>query len=154
MWVLAVIPTAFSVLLDVNGITDIPKNGTCLFSGSGFIGLIFVIILPAFVTSILTTALNVYLAVKAYQVQKQIEKEMRLAGHNSQSGNLKALKKKHEQHHMEQEVHHHVTCGHLWQWPVPDTIEVFSPALRFIKTLWTMSLFLTLNLCCSSFMFL
>ena len=71
-----------------------PEYGTCSFDVNGFIELFFVIILPGFMASILTIALNVYLSVKACQVQKQIEKETRLAGYNSESENLKALKKK------------------------------------------------------------
>jgi len=134
MWLFAIIPTVYSILVDVNGVTDMPENGTCLFDENGFFETI---ILVSSVTSILTIALNVYSAMKAYQVQKQIEKETRLAGHDMQSVNLKTLKKK--QHNI------------IWNWKPIITLlvamsfswyhcsfwEGFSSALRFFKTSWT-----------------
>ena len=93
-WLLAVIPTAYTIIDGGDGVTEVPEYGTCSFAGKGYAQLVFVVMLPSFVASLLTISLNVYLAMKAYQVQKQIEKETKLSGHNSQSGNLTALKKK------------------------------------------------------------
>ena len=56
----------------------------------------FVAVIPFKVDSILAIILNIYLAIVAYQVHKQIEKETRLSGGSSsnQSGKMTALKKK------------------------------------------------------------
>jgi len=87
-WLLALIPTFIS---DVDGVMAVPEYGECLFVGDGYTEVVILIILPTFVTSVVTIILNVYLAMKAYQVYKQIEKETKLSG---QTDNLKVLKKK------------------------------------------------------------
>jgi len=93
-WLLAVIVTAFFITNHADDVISVPEFGVCVHEGIGFIDLIVFALMPALVTTILTIILNIYLALKAYQVQKQIENETRLAGHNIQSDNLKALKKK------------------------------------------------------------
>ena len=93
-WLIAVIPTTYTFINDVDGVTQVPEFGTCLFEGNSFIELVLVGVMPMLLASILSLTLNIYLAIKAYQVYKQIEKETSLSGYNSQSENLKALKKK------------------------------------------------------------
>ncbi|XP_065915680.1 rhodopsin, GQ-coupled-like [Dysidea avara] len=99
-WLLAIIPTAYAFIDGGDGVNEVPEYGTCSFDGKGYAQLVFIIMIPTFVASILTMILNIYLAMKAYQVHKQIEKETKLSGHNSQSDNLAALKKK--QHRIRQ----------------------------------------------------
>ena len=56
--------------------------------------------------TIITMSLNVYLAIKTYQVNKQIQKETRLSGSTSQ---VEALKRK--QHKLK---HHINLLRHYW----------------------------------------
>ncbi|XP_065888436.1 rhodopsin, GQ-coupled-like [Dysidea avara] len=94
VWLLAAIPAIYVFINDVDGVTEVPEFGICLFEGNGFTELVLLVFAPLFLASILTISLNVFLAIKAYQVHKQIEEETKLSGHNSQSENLKTLKKK------------------------------------------------------------
>ena len=90
VWLLAVVVTAYFITNHADDVTAVPEFGVCVHEGSGFIDLIVFALIPALVTTILTIVLNIYLAMKAYQVQRQIENETRLAGRNIQSENLKA----------------------------------------------------------------
>ena len=93
-WLLAVIVTAYFIAKHADDVTYVPEFGVCIHEGNGFIDLIVFALMPVLVTTIITVVLNIYLAMKAHQIQKQIDNETRLAGHNIQSENLKALKKK------------------------------------------------------------
>jgi len=93
-WLIALIPTTYTIVDGGDGVTAVPEYGTCRFAGKGYAQLVFIIMIPTILASLLTIFLNVYLAIKAYQVHKQIEKETRLSGRNNQSESLKALKKK------------------------------------------------------------
>jgi len=103
VWLLALVPIAGSIILNVNGVTDVPEFGACVFKGDAFTEHFLVNIMPGIVDSILTITLNIYLAVMAYQIHKQIEKETRLSGgSSSQSERVTALKRK--QHNMRQNL--------------------------------------------------
>ena len=91
VWLLAVIATAYFITNHADDVIAIAEFGVCVHEGGGFIDLLIFALLPALLSTILTIVLNVYLAMKAYQVQKQIEKEIALTGHTNQ---LKVLKKK------------------------------------------------------------
>ena len=94
VWLISLIPTVYVFINDVDGITKVPELGSCLFEGNAFAEIILLVFLPMTLTSSLAISLNIYLAIKAYQVHKQIEKETMLSGYNSQSTTIKAFKKK------------------------------------------------------------
>jgi len=92
-WLLAAIPTAYTIIVNVDGVTDKPEYGACLFEGNAYVEAILTFMMPMIVATILTIILNLQLAIKASQVQRQIERETRLSG-NSQSEKICTLKKK------------------------------------------------------------
>ena len=94
LWLIAVIPTASTMIFNVDGVLEVPQYGACFYDGNAVVEAIFVFILPIVVASILAIALNVYLALKAFQVLKQIKKESRLTGTTIQSERITSLKKK------------------------------------------------------------
>ena len=92
---LALIPTAISIIFNADGITKVPEFGACIFTGDAFTQYFLATVIPVTVNSILAMILNIYLAIVAYQVHKQIEKETRLSGGSSrQSERVTALKRK------------------------------------------------------------
>ena len=93
-WLIAIIPTAFRLVLDSDGVTNVPEYGTCVFVGKAFIEFLVAFILPTFMSPLIATILNIYLTIKAYQIHKQITKESTLHGVNSQSERMTTLKKK------------------------------------------------------------
>ena len=107
VWLLAAI---YFFINDVDGVTEVPEFRTCLFEGNGFTEIVLLVFAPLFLASIHTISLNVYLAIKAYQVHKQIEKETKLSGHNTQSENLK---EETAEHQMKQKAHNNIVCGHF-----------------------------------------
>ena len=94
VWLISLIPTVHVFLDDVDGVTEVPELGSCLFEVNSFAETTLLIFLPMTLSSSLAISLNIYLAIKAYQVHKQIEKETMLSGYNSQSTTIKAFKKK------------------------------------------------------------
>ena len=87
--------TVYTIIFDVDGVTDVPQYGACLFEGNAFVEVVVIFIIPMVVASILTIVLNVRLSInKVFQVHRQIERETRLAGVNSQSTNVSVLRKK------------------------------------------------------------
>ena len=94
-WLIALIPTAHSIAFDVSGYIEVPEYGTCLANGVAFLEAVVIFIMPIIFSPILTILLNAYLALKAYQVHKQINKEIRLAGAVDRSSEkMRVLKKK------------------------------------------------------------
>ena len=87
MWLIALI-----IFTNADGLIGVPEFGAV----KEMLTLNFVAVIPFKGDSILAIILNIYLAIVAYQVHKQIEKETRLSGGSSsnQSGKLTALKKK------------------------------------------------------------
>ena len=105
-WLLA---TASSIIFNVDGIINVPVFGACNFKGAAFTDYLLAIIIPGTANSILAIILNFYLAIVAYQVNNQIEKETRLSGgssggssSDSQSERVTVLKRK--QHNMRQNM--------------------------------------------------
>jgi len=92
-WLTAVLPTAWTITFNMSDALEVPQYGACFYEENAFITVIFVFILPIVVASILTVILNVQLAIKAYRVHKQIEKETRLSGSTGQS--VSSKKKQH-----------------------------------------------------------
>ena len=72
-WLVAVIPTVSTIIFNVDGVTDVPEYGACLFEGIAYNEVVLTFIIPMVVASILTIILNVQLAIKAFQVYRQIE---------------------------------------------------------------------------------
>jgi len=94
-WLIALIPTAHSIAFDVCGYIEVPEYGTCLANGVAFLEAVVIFIMPIIFSPFLTILLNAYLALKAYQVHKQINKEIRLAGAVDRSSEkMRVLKKK------------------------------------------------------------
>jgi len=94
-WLLALIPTAQTIIFDASGYNPNVEYGTCLADGTAFLEAVIIFITPLILSPILTVILNIYLAIKAHHVHKQIEKETRLAGTiDSPSERMTALKKK------------------------------------------------------------
>jgi len=69
----------------------VAEFGACSSIGVTFLEILFTFILPTFITSLLTISMDIFLSVKAYQVDKQIQKESKLSGATNQ---LQALKQK------------------------------------------------------------
>ena len=90
-WLLG-IATSIHVLFVNDGFTKVAQFGTCISKGKSFISNVLSHALPIFVSSVIAVILNIYLAIKAYQVHKQIQEETRLSG--TSTSELKALKKK------------------------------------------------------------
>ena len=94
-WLLALIPTAQTIIFDVSGYNQVDEYGTCLADGTAFLEAVLIFITPLILSPMLAIILNIYLAIKAYQVHKQIDKETRLAGATDiLSEKMRALKKK------------------------------------------------------------
>jgi len=93
-WLIAIIPTAFILILPADGVTDIPEYGACMVDGFAVIEFLVIFILPLVMSPLIAVILNIYLTVKAYQIHKQIAKETSLHGANCQSEQMTTLKKK------------------------------------------------------------
>ena len=94
-WLISVIPAAWSITFNVDGIVDVPQYGICLVGGDALIEGIFIFIIPTLLSSALLTAiLNICFAIKSYQVHKRLQREVNSAGSNSQSNSIKLLMKK------------------------------------------------------------
>jgi len=95
-WLLALIPTTLSIIFDVDGYYQVAKYGICFAEGAALLEGLMIYIIPFIVAPFFTIILNVYLAIKAYKVHKQIKKETRLAGTTvtNQSDGVKTLEKK------------------------------------------------------------
>ena len=90
-WLFA-IATSAHVLFVTDGFTKVAQFGTCNSEGKSFIRNLLSHALPVFVSSVIAVVLNTYLAIKAYQVHKQIQEETRLSG--ATTSQVKVLKKK------------------------------------------------------------
>ena len=94
-WVLAIVLFIHN-LFNSTGFIKIAKFGTCRSNNRGTLfGTLVTYIIPVFLACSLTTILNVYLTIKAYNVHKQIQEENKLSGGHSRDNNqLKVLQKK------------------------------------------------------------
>jgi len=91
-WLLAVIPTALAIAtVRKDSIISAPQYGACVPAQDAYIRYVLAITVPTTVQSVLTISLNIYLAITAIQVHKQIEKETKLSG---ESAKVDALKKR------------------------------------------------------------
>jgi len=78
-------------LFNPAGYQKVEEFGACLPIGATFLETVFTHILPTFIASLLTVSMDIFLSIKAYQVNKQIQKEVKLSGTTTQ---LPALKQK------------------------------------------------------------
>ena len=93
-WVLAIVLFTHN-LFNPGVFTKVAKFGTCHSNGGTSFETWTTYILPVFLTSFLTTILNIYLTIKAYRVHQQIQEESKLSGgHSRDNDQLKTLKKK------------------------------------------------------------
>ncbi|XP_065884061.1 5-hydroxytryptamine receptor 1B-like [Dysidea avara] len=93
-WLISVIPAAWSIMFNVDGVVDVPQYGACFVGGDAFIEGIFIFVIPTLSAAILTITLNIHFAIKLYQVHKRLERETISAGPDSQSDSITVLKKK------------------------------------------------------------
>ena len=93
-WVLAIVLFTHN-LFNPDGFTKVAKFGVCHSNKGMSLEILISFTLPIFLTSLLTTILNIYLTIKAYRVHQQIEEESKLSGgHSTDNDQLKTLKKK------------------------------------------------------------
>jgi len=93
-WLVALIPTALTIIIVADGYSEVAEYGICLADGAAFIQVHFAFMLVILISPVFAVTLNAYLAIKAYKVQKQIENETRLAGTtDSQSEMVTGLRK-------------------------------------------------------------
>ena len=104
VWLFALISTAGSIILNVDGVTDVPEFGACIFKGDAFTEYFLATVMPVTMDSILAITLNIYLAIVAYQIHKQIEKETRLSGGSNSSQSEKVTTLKRKQHNTRQNM--------------------------------------------------
>ena len=88
-WVLTV-GLASPKLFNSGDYTKVAEYAVCQFHGGSFIELLLAFTLPTLMSSLLAIMIDAYLANKVYKVSKQIEKETRLSGVNTDQ--LKTLK--------------------------------------------------------------
>ena len=75
--------------------TKVPQFGTCTRNDSALLANLLTLIIPMFLSCLITVFLDIYLTIKAYQIHKQIQEESKLSGgHATDNDQLKALKKK------------------------------------------------------------
>ena len=74
-WILAVLRCAFTIFFGNNYFIKVASYDICVLIKTSFISSIFTYYTPVVIALILTLILNVYLAMKAYQICKQIQKE-------------------------------------------------------------------------------
>ena len=83
-------------LYDPNGFIKLAQFGTCIYAHDfGFLEFMLTIVIPVFLTCLITVCLDVFLTIKAYQIHKKIQEGSKLSGGNSRDNDqLKALKRK------------------------------------------------------------
>jgi len=81
-WLLAV-AMSIHILFATSG-HEIPEYSICLVTGISFLKAILAYAVPIFIEAVVTTLLNIYLSIKAYQVRKQTQNETRLSSATSQ----------------------------------------------------------------------
>ena len=78
-----------------NSFTKVPQFGTCTRTDSALLANLLTLIIPMFLSCLITVFLDIHLTIKAYQIHKQIQEEAKLSGgHGMDNNQLKALKKK------------------------------------------------------------
>ena len=90
-WLLAAVPTTFTIISDTDGYEEVPEYGICVISGPAYHESIWTFMIPVLISPTLVIFLNAQLAMKAHKIHKQIEKESALSG---QPQSVTALKKK------------------------------------------------------------
>ena len=93
-WLISVIPAAWSIIFNLDGIVDVPQYGTCLVGGDALIEGTFIFVIPTFLSALLTAILNICFAIKSHQVHNRLQREVISAGSDSQSNSIKLLMKK------------------------------------------------------------
>ena len=88
-WVLAILVSFHTLFVSID--LEVPEFGICVELGRDFLWVILTYAIPILVEAVVTTLLNMYLATKSFQIQKQIQKESRLSGVTSQ---VEALRQK------------------------------------------------------------
>jgi len=76
-----------------NGLINASEYGTCIV-GNALTEIFFVHAMPGIITTFSSIVLNIYTAIKAYQVYRKIEAKNRLSGNSSQSDTIKHNQRK------------------------------------------------------------
>ena len=96
-WLLALL-LSVKTLFNTDGYVKNAEYGLCTSIGSAFIEILLTHILPMFIISLLAMVFNVYLAIKAYQIYRQIQKEIRRSGVTSEVVALREKQHKIKKH--------------------------------------------------------
>ena len=86
-WLLA-IAAPFYTLFITKGGTEVAEYGVCIFTGTEFI-IILPYAIAILLEALITTMLNIYMAIRAYQFHREIQKRTRLAAVTNQVEDLK-----------------------------------------------------------------
>jgi len=90
-WILA-IALSTPRLFSPGDYTKVAEYSMCLSNGGSLLETLLLFTLPTLTSSLLAVTIDVYLAITAYRVSKQIERETRLSG--ASSNEVKTLKQK------------------------------------------------------------
>ena len=88
LWLFALL-VSLHMLLKGDGYIVVSRYGFCLLEIDRFLEVLLTFAIPVLTESIGTISFNTYLAVKAYQIQQQIQRETRLSGGSNQLEQLK-----------------------------------------------------------------
>ena len=90
-WILA-IALSTPRLFSPGDYTKVAEYSACLSNGGSFLEALLLFTLPTLTSSLLAAIIDTYLAIKAFRIRKQIEKETRLSG--ATSNEVKTLQQK------------------------------------------------------------
>ena len=95
VWVIAAIPTAYTILFSTSGFTQVAEYGTCKPDDTGFAEALVIFIIPATIVPFLSIVVYVCFAVRAHRICKELEREKtsREHGESSESSRRAALKR-------------------------------------------------------------
>jgi len=85
-------------ILFTKGGQEVPEYGICVITGIEYLKGILTYTIPILLEALITTVLNIYLAIKAYRVRKQIYNETRLSGGSSQVDALQQRRQEIKKH--------------------------------------------------------
>jgi len=97
LWLIALL-ACLHVLFKDDGYIVVSKYGFCLLGNDVFLDVLLTFAIPVFIESVCTISFNAYLAIKAYQMHTQIQRETRLSGGNNQVEQLKQQRRNLKRH--------------------------------------------------------
>ena len=76
-------------LFTPDSFTKVAQFGTCIANASGLPGTMITITIPMFLSCLITVFLDVYLTIKAYQMDKKMQEQSKLSGHSNDDDQVK-----------------------------------------------------------------